>query len=90
MPIPFVRDFFVAEALQFIDQQRVAGSELFKLVCNIGPFDSVFASSRQMMVDAEKQDTPVQIINALQTDGAMEHSETSWKATSTVSLSWRS
>ena len=60
--------FFFVQGLRWIDEQRAAGNDLFKLMCNVGPFETLFASSRQMISDLDKQDKLIQQISELQTE----------------------
>ena len=65
----------IAEALKVIEQEKTQGNELYKLMCNLAPFESHFATLRQQLADSEKHQSLVLTINALATCAEVEHME---------------
>ena len=63
----------IAEALTVIDQEKTQGNELYKLMCNLAPFEGHFNTLRQQIADSDKHSSLVLTMKALETGAEWEH-----------------
>jgi len=56
---------FFCEAMQVVHDERKAGNEAFKALCNLPPFDGIVAEVQELCESSEKHKTIIEGMQAL-------------------------